>query len=444
MFGTLLDRYPGQYELHQVALFHSHAVAEPRWPLYLTRSAKDDAGTPVFLIADVDGQMTFREVVSKVGPHIVFAFNDPQRVLHLCDPPDRRPYKLVLYVNFDGFPYPPDQGPVLNRADLIVTMSAFAERIARSSLPALDPAKVFYMYSPADTLRFSPLSECERTNLRASALPGWMPRDAFVLGWVGRCQWRKQVWLPYLITHHLRSGDYLLCAVCGRVTVLLSPRRRRHTINPRDQMRISELTSIVRACDHCGSADVRQAHPLPEIFLWVHMPEEPVQQDWSRDCLESFAGVVSGRDIHYTQDLKVGRFQAPVEMAALYRSWDCLLYLSGGEGFGLPAWEAMCSGLPVVYTNYSSHGEYLGIAHAGLAVGGAMQPEAGSCIWRMVADVPQAVEAVRKLYFDRSLTTTLSRNGLAFVKNFTLENQAERWHEIFQQVVDHGSCRLAV
>ncbi len=125
----------------------------------------------------------------------------------------------------------------------------------------------------------------------------------------------------------------------------------------------------------------------------------------------------------------------------LYRIWDGLLFLSGGEGFGLPAWEAMCSALPVVYTNYSAHGEFLSRADAGLPVGGILQPEAKTCIWRMVADVPQAVEAVRKLYFDRALARRLGENGRSFAEQFAIETQVAAWHRTFGELARFAPAR---
>jgi glycosyltransferase involved in cell wall biosynthesis len=59
-------------------------------------------------------------------------------------------------------------------------------------------------------------------------------------------------------------------------------------------------------------------------------------------------------------------------------------------------------------------------------------PEAGSCIFRMIADVPEAIEAVRKRYFNRELGKQLGQNGRAFVQQYTPEIQAEKWHRIFQ------------
>jgi glycosyltransferase involved in cell wall biosynthesis len=121
-----------------------------------------------------------------------------------------------------------------------------------------------------------------------------------------------------------------------------------------------------------------------------------------------------------------------LDIPSLYQLWDGLLYLSGGEGFGLPAWEAMCAGLPTIYTNYSGHADFLGKAEAGLPVGGILQPEAKTCIWRMVADVSQVVEAVRRLYFDRNLAALLGANGREFVKDYAPDRMAEKWHSIFQ------------
>ena len=46
-------------------------------------------------------------------------------------------------------------------------------------------------------------------------------------------------------------------------------------------------------------------------------------------------------------------------MAALYRSCDCFVFPSKGEGWGLPLIEAMACGLPVISTYCSGHSEYL-------------------------------------------------------------------------------------
>jgi hypothetical protein len=84
---------------------------------------------------------------------------------------------------------------------------------------------------------------------------------------------------------------------------------------------------------------------------------------------------------------------------------------------------------------FSGHAEFLNRANAGLVVSGILQPESKTCIWRMIADVPQVIEAVRKLYFERNLGAELGANGRAFVQDYAPERMAGKWHDIFQSVV---------
>jgi glycosyltransferase involved in cell wall biosynthesis len=387
-------------------------------------------GTP----EDKYGQKTFFRVLAKVQPDIVFAFGDPQNVLYLCLPPNKRRYKLILYVNFDGLPLPASYGPLLNNADLIFTKSEFSMNVVARCLPVVGQQKLGYRYSPADLERFAPVGEATRAEMRQDLFPSWMPQDAFVLGWMGRNQWRKQVWVLYKVLHYLRSGEYLLCRSCGRVTPFdWDPTRRMH-LNGSGEVLESRPGYRFDRCGHCGSGEVVRAQPLSDIFLWCHMAEE-LEETWPLRHLEEQFDVRAGRELFYTPDYGLKSGLAPGDVPMLYRIWDCLLYLSGGEGFGLPAWEAMCSALPVVYTNYSAHGEFLSRGQAGIPVGGILQPEPKNCIWRMVADVPQAIEAVRRLYFDRELGRGLGANGRNFAEQFGIETLVDAWHRTFQDVV---------
>ena len=270
--------------------------------------------------------------------------------------------------------------------------------------------------------------------MRRELLPRWMPDTAFLLGWVGRNQWRKQIWLLYKVLNYLRSGKYLICQECCKVSLM--------DWNPLLPGYMNQANGVVESrpgyqydrCGHCGSRKIRPAEPLPDVFLWLHMPSDDPGIDWPVRWLEHQFDLKPGRDLYYTEGCGHLAALAPRDMPMLYQLWDLLLYLSGGEGFGLPPWEAMCCGLPVVYTNYSSHAEFLTKANAGLPVGGILQREPISCVWRMVADVPQTIEAVRNLYYDRAACKRLGTNGLNFVQDFKPEMQSEKWHQIFQRL----------
>jgi glycosyltransferase involved in cell wall biosynthesis len=433
IFETLLGEYPDTYELQQIGLVHTFAVSVPRWPIHPTRTVRLNNGDLDLDQTDAHGEKTLAEIVEQFQPDVVFAYNDPQSLAFLCAAPRSRSYKLILYTNLDGYPFPEADANVFRPADLVLTCSEFARRVLVSASPALKK-KTRFMYSPADVERFKPIADEEKVSLRQDILPGWMPEDAFVLGWIGRNQWRKQIWLPFAVLHYLRTGKYLLCQSCDRITLIdWHPAFRKHNDELND---VTFERRGLTACHHCRSTDLSQAAPLTNIFLWFHSIDKHGQGDWPLKELEIQFDIRRERDIYYTEGMGEMAALAPADMPILFQLWDALLYLSGGEGFGLPAWEAMCAGLPVVYSDYSSHAEFLRQANGGLPVGGILQPEAKTCIWRMIADVPEAIAAVRKLYYDRKLCRQLGTNGRSFVQQYTPEIQARRWHEIFQSVLN--------
>lgn len=439
IFEGLTKEHPEAYELTQICLADSFAVTYPKWPVHSITMAKEKNGDFQCVHARWPVEETLRNIVLGFRPDIIFALNDPAGLAPLSYDVANRPYKLLLYLKINGLPIPLQSCPILNRADLIVTMSEWARRGLLTSCPSIPVDKVEVMYSPADTARFVPLLGSERQEARRALLPDWMPQDAFVIGWVGRPRWRKQVWLLYKVIHYLRTGKYLLCSDCGRVSLCdWDPLTRCH-LNQGDAVLESRPGYKFDVCAKCQSGNVHPADPLQDVFLWFHMPKDDPLSDWPISWLEHQYGVEENKDIYYTKGYGARAALAPDDVPTLYQLWDCLLYLSGAGSFGLPAWEAMCSALPVVYTDYSSHAEFLGAGKAGLAVDGVLQPEGKTGLWRSIADVSQAVAAVRRLYYDRDLGRELASNGHAFVQKYNQETQARKWHQIFRRLLQQTS-----
>lgn len=424
IFNTLLKMYPDQYEIHQIGLNHVHAVTLPTWPIYPTRAIKRPDGREDLAREDRYGEETFRKLLPELQPDIVFAFNDPHAVEHLCEDASQRKHKLILYVNFDGFPVPPDFDRLF-LADRIFTMSEFAKKAFLASHPKGDASKVDFMYSPADTERFKPVSPEEKRELRRDLFPEWMPQDAFVLGWVGMNQWRKQSWVNYQIIHLLRTGRYHVCGNCQRSSLLDSGDSIGFPMSGAPRGFNSPPSAV---CPHCATKALEQAKPMKDVFLWLHMQRDPINDAWPVDLLENLYDVRPGRDLHYTEGCTPRSHLAPEDMPALYQLWDGLLYLSGGEGFGIPAWEAMCSGIPVIYTNYSSHAEFLGLSKAGIPIGGRLQPEPKTTVTRFVADVAQAIDACRWLISNPAIREHMARTGRNFTGQYPPTRSAESVH----------------
>jgi glycosyltransferase involved in cell wall biosynthesis len=178
--------------------------------------------------------------------------------------------------------------------------------------------------------------------------------DNFVLGWVGHDQFRKQVWVLFELLYHLRSGTYIRCRTCGRVTV----REFDHlTRSPRvtGRLRTYEPNYDYGHCWYCHSGDVARGEPKRNVVLFTVMANN-LEVGWDLRLLVETFGL---HDVVF--DGAHGRPEAgytTAELAQIYNCFDALVFPSGAEGFGMPVLEAMACGVPVVYANYSGHAEF--------------------------------------------------------------------------------------
>lgn len=321
IFNTLLQKHPNCYEIHQLGLKHVHAVTTPNWPIYPTKTVTLPDGRIDLAKDDLNGQETFLNLLPKLEPDIVFAFNDPHALKHLCIEGNKRKHKLILYVNFDGFPVPPDYG-YLFKADRVIISTDFGRRVFLACHPDQETAKVNFLYSPADVTRFVPVSNTEKIGLRQDLFPSWMPLTAFVLGWVGFNQWRKQIWVLYQVIHLLRTGKYFLCPDCKKPGLFDS---NPSTFFPMSGAPRGFTFTTSASCPHCGSVNTMLPEPIKDILLWLHMPRDSLHNAWPVELLENLYGIQQGKDIYYTEGIDERSHLSPLDMPALHQLWDALL-----------------------------------------------------------------------------------------------------------------------
>jgi glycosyltransferase involved in cell wall biosynthesis len=106
-------------------------------------------------------------------------------------------------------------------------------------------------------------------------------------------------------------------------------------------------------------------------------------------------------------------------LAALYRLASVFVFPSLYEGFGLPPFEAMAAGVPVVTSNVSSLPEVVG--------------DAALLVDPM--DAGAIADAIARVLDDASLRAELVRRGRARVAEFSWDKAAASVHRVYEQAI---------
>ena len=448
LFTRLLKKYPDEYDIHQLGWFHANPSEPVSWKIVNTNVIAKD-GKPTLDPHDRYGQKSFESVLDKVKPDIVWSSGDLWCFDHLLNSPNRNSFRLVTYYTIDGQPYwgsriEPGQssewGNKLAKADHIVVWSEWGVDVLKKSCPELKDTKIDFIYHPVDLARFEVMSQEKKVETRTQLYNPTIPRDAFVMGWVGRNQFRKQNHKLWEVLYYLVSGNYIKCNDCRRITVKEYDHAARRLREVDDLMKY-EPGYDYSECWYCRSSAINTGKTHDDIYLWLHMNK--TDPGWNPD-LHSKMWQVDDKCI-YTAGLQPSKGLPSQVLAKLMSSWDAMLYLSGGEGFGIPAMESMACGVPVVYTNYSSHRDFC--KFGGLPVRIDYMPELAFAIHRAIADTGDAVKQVLALYEDKELRAKLGADGRQHAGQYTVDTIAGEWHKIFcdvmvEPVPAHSTTRL--
>ena len=188
---------------------------------------------------------------------------------------------------------------------------------------------------------------------------------------------------PELANFGLAAGGYVLCV---------------GTLEPR-----KNLTALFLAYAGLPAA-LRQRYPLVVAGT----------SGWNTEAL-----MKSAEDLIRRGELRLLGYVADALIPSLYAGAAAFCYPSRYEGFGLPALEAMASGVPVITSNRTSLPEVVG--DAGLMV----DPD----------DVDSLREQLQRLLEDRVFAETLGQRGLARSRLFSWERCAKETFAVYEKVM---------
>ena len=119
----------------------------------------------------------------------------------------------------------------------------------------------------------------------------------------------------------------------------------------------------------------------------------------------------------------------PADLAPIYAAADVHLLSSWGEGFGLPTLQAASAGVVPMAVAYSASHELVEGHGVGVAAESAIVDEFG--LVRCLLSREAAVEALERLYRDRSLLAGLSERARRFALDYRWDDIVKRWEHTF-------------
>lgn len=442
IFLPLTQMYPNEYEIHQLGFFHFSPKVQVPWPIYQTKVTQTPQGMQMDG-NDKYGEQSFHDLVNKIKPDIVFGYGDMWHFNHLIQSPYRNSYRLVTYYTIDGQPYfggrleqdgSTEWGSNLSKVDQIVVLSHFGRDVLKASCKEVEDKDIKVMYHAMDMSKFRYLSDEDRKSCRDKLLPKIVDRNAFIAGFIGRNQFRKQNHKLWEVCHYMVHGDYIKCKDCGRVTIKEWNHSARRTKDPDTYPTLLEELTLYDKdyryahCWYCKSTSIENGTPDPNFYLFLHIPKK--DPGYNHALHERIWKVENNCLYTDNQDNAIGVSEQ--QLIEIMGTFDCMLHPSGGEGFNNPLFEAMALGIPAVYSDYASHAEFARFGGLPIRVGQYV-PELMIGINRSVIDTGSAIEQLIKLR-DPTLKKNLGIRGHMHIAQYNLHSMTKAWNNIFQDV----------
>lgn len=381
-----------------------------------------------------DGLDTFSMLVGKdiPEPDVVILVDDAYNMGRWANSIRRTSFKLLMYAPIDGYPYPKEYIDILAKADGLITYTDlskdYLENIYNVKSIAVIPAGV-------DTEIFKPYPEDVVAEYRKTLGSD----DALNLLFIGMNQPRKQNWQLIEMIARVTNGHYYMCEKCKYVL-------KAHEVEYDEEyaFRVKKEgyyleKPLLETCK-CGGKIVNG--DKLNINLWMHtnpimnvLPNGEVNS-WN---LERYANLLDVKDRAKRTPLKDGIFYvSPEELSTLINLHDLILQITGGEGFGMPALEAVLCGKPVLYTNYSAHTHFLKGYGFPVKIS-AFEHRMRNSVRRGLVDMFDLVSNLVEIYYNRNLLKEKQKEIMTNLENlqtmYSWDTIANQWKNTIEKVL---------
>ncbi len=287
--------------------------------------------------------------------------------------------KTILYTPIDNPLIPPEWVETMQQFDVVATYSKYGKEMISAADKGLGN-RVKVIYPGIDVSNFHPIKDFKRVVKIGES--EFDLKDRFVIGYVGRNQWRK---------------DYF------HLVKIFSEFKKKY----------------------------------PEAYLYMHTNPSDTQHDGGDifELCNSF-GLNLGEDYFVPVNHEDNQGIKRNSMNEVYNMMDVFLSCSMGEGFGLPYVEAMAAGVPVVLPDNTTSPELTGDGKWGYMYFQNNSVCFGT--WDLMRErpLPDIDDAIEVLEACKSNMGSWNKKVTAAARDFVLkEVNAEKFADEFWEVI---------
>ncbi len=149
----------------------------------------------------------------------------------------------------------------------------------------------------------------------------------------------------------------------------------------------------------------------------------------------------------YHNEIIITEWVSTEKMMRIHKTGDCFVLPSYGEAWGIPGFDAMAMGNPVILTNEGGPAEYVQDYHSGLLIDSRQEycfikPEevpvpgvwSGDEKWNS-PDLHHLRRLMREVYEDKELRDNLSSNGIDRAYDFSLETIGQKMKGLLEGTI---------